>query len=74
MCGIAVCVGLNPAEQIGPMLESIEHRGRDDQGQWLSDPIDDSGEQVCLAIDVFRSSTPAPAVTSQCSLTTTASS
>ena len=48
MCGIAGIVGFNPAEQIGPMLESIEHRGRDDQGQWLSDPIDDSGRQVCF--------------------------
>jgi len=48
MCGIAGIVDLNPAEQIGPMLESIEHRGRDDQGQWLSDPVDDSGRQVCF--------------------------
>jgi asparagine synthase (glutamine-hydrolysing) len=30
------------------MLESIEHRGRDDQGVWVSEPIDDSGRQACL--------------------------
>jgi asparagine synthase (glutamine-hydrolysing) len=48
MCGIAGIVGLNPAEQIGPMLESIEHRGRDDHGQWLSEPMDETGRQVCF--------------------------
>lgn len=30
------------------MLESIEHRGRDDQGVWVSEPIDDSARRVCL--------------------------
>jgi len=30
------------------MLASIEHRGRDDQGEWISDPVDDSGNRVCL--------------------------
>jgi asparagine synthase (glutamine-hydrolysing) len=30
------------------MLESIEHRGRDDQGVWVSEPIDDSGRRACL--------------------------
>jgi len=30
------------------MLESIEHRGRDDQGVWTSDSIDDYGRRVCL--------------------------
>jgi asparagine synthase (glutamine-hydrolysing) len=30
------------------MLESIEHRGRDDHGVWVSDPIDDSGRRVCF--------------------------
>lgn len=30
------------------MLESVEHRGRDDQGIWVSDPIDQHGRRVCL--------------------------
>src|SRR5215204_1225246 len=48
MCGIAGIVGLDPERVIGPMLESIEHRGRDDQGVWTSDPIDDTGRRACL--------------------------
>ena len=30
------------------MLASIGHRGRDDEGVWLSEPIDDSGRRACL--------------------------
>src|ERR1051325_9608726 len=30
------------------MLESVEHRGRDDQGVGVSGAIDSSGRQVCL--------------------------
>ncbi|HEY9502113.1 MAG TPA: hypothetical protein VIR01_10850, partial [Pyrinomonadaceae bacterium] len=30
------------------MLESIEHRGRDDQGVWTSTDIDDEGRRVFL--------------------------
>jgi asparagine synthase (glutamine-hydrolysing) len=30
------------------MLESVEHRGRDDQGVWVSDPVDDSGRCAAL--------------------------
>lgn len=30
------------------MLNSIEHRGRDDQGVWVSEPIDADGLKVCL--------------------------
>jgi asparagine synthase (glutamine-hydrolysing) len=48
MCGIAGIVSLQPTKHIGPMLESIEHRGRDDQGQWISNPIDETGAQVCF--------------------------
>ena len=48
MCGIAGLVSRNPETLIGPMLDSIEHRGRDDQGVWLSQAIDDSGNRVCL--------------------------
>ena len=48
MCGIAGIVSLEPTKHIGPMLESIEHRGRDDQGEWVSDRIDETGTQVCF--------------------------
>ena len=48
MCGIAGIVGREPERLIGPMLESIEHRGRDDHGVWVSEPIDDSGRRACL--------------------------
>ena len=30
------------------MLDAIEHRGRDDQGVWTSDTIDDSARRACL--------------------------
>jgi len=46
MCGIAGIVSLEPTKYIGPMLQSIEHRGRDDQGEWTSDPIDDQNVRV----------------------------
>ena len=48
MCGIAGIVSLEPQTLIGPMLESVEHRGRDDQGVWVSDPIEDSGRRVAF--------------------------
>jgi asparagine synthase (glutamine-hydrolysing) len=48
MCGIAGIVSVDTETLIGPMLESIEHRGRDDQGVWISDPIDDFGRRACL--------------------------
>lgn len=48
MCGIAGIVGLEPERLIGPMLASVEHRGRDDSGTWVSDPIDSSGRRACL--------------------------
>ena len=48
MCGIAGIISLEPTKHIGQMLQSIEHRGRDDQGEWLSDPIDDAGRRVCF--------------------------
>src|SRR5689334_9049207 len=48
MCGIAGLVSLEPQTLIGPMLASIEHRGRDDEGVWVSDVIDDSGNTACL--------------------------
>ena len=43
-CGTA---GLTVASilrrHIGAMLQSIEHRGRDDEGVWTSVPIDEAG-------------------------------
>jgi asparagine synthase (glutamine-hydrolysing) len=48
MCGISGIVSLDPARYIGAMLESIEHRGRDDQGIWVSEPVDDLGRRVSL--------------------------
>ncbi|HKU74105.1 MAG TPA: asparagine synthase (glutamine-hydrolyzing), partial [Pyrinomonadaceae bacterium] len=30
------------------MLASVEHRGRDDSGTWVSEPIDSSGRRTCL--------------------------
>ncbi|MGH9960632.1 MAG: asparagine synthetase B family protein, partial [Pyrinomonadaceae bacterium] len=30
------------------MLTTIEHRGRDDEGVWTSEPIDETGWRVCL--------------------------
>ena len=48
MCGIAGIVGLDPERLIGPMLASVEHRGRDDSGTWVSEPIDSSGRRTCL--------------------------
>jgi asparagine synthase (glutamine-hydrolysing) len=48
MCGIAGIIGHDPANHIGPMLQSIEHRGRDDQGEWLSEIIDNNQSRVCF--------------------------
>ena len=48
MCGIAGIVSLHPEKLIGPMLESLEHRGRDDQGVWTSEPIDQHNRRACL--------------------------
>src|SRR5712692_4081077 len=45
MCGIAGLISLNPEARIGAMLQTIEHRGRDDEGVWVSDPIDADGGQ-----------------------------
>jgi asparagine synthase (glutamine-hydrolysing) len=48
MCGIAGIISTNAEARIGAMLESIEHRGRDDQGVWTSAAIDDAGRRACL--------------------------
>ena len=48
MCGIAGLISLDPERRINAMLQTIEHRGRDDEGLWTSDPIDESGRRACL--------------------------
>ncbi len=48
MCGIAGIISTNPVARIRPMLDSIEHRGRDDEGVWTSGEIDDEGRRACL--------------------------
>src|SRR2546429_3533288 len=48
MCGIAGLISQNPKAFINSMLRSIEHRGRDDEGIWTSQPIDAEEHRVCL--------------------------
>lgn len=48
MCGIAGIISLHSDRFIRRMLESIEHRGRDDEGVWTSPEIDDAGRRACL--------------------------
>ena len=48
MCGIAGLVSSEPEKYIGLMLRTIEHRGRDDEGIWTSEALDDAGRQVCF--------------------------
>src|SRR5919199_3192703 len=48
MCGIAGLISVNPGRRVGAMLKSVGHRGRDDEGVWTSDVIDDEGRRVCL--------------------------
>jgi asparagine synthase (glutamine-hydrolysing) len=48
MCGIAGLIGLNPEASIARMLAKIEHRGRDDEGVWISEATDDEGRRACL--------------------------
>ena len=48
MCGIAGLVAVNPEARISAMLQSIEHRGRDDEGVWTSPAMDEQGRCVCF--------------------------
>lgn len=48
MCGIAGIISQDPERYMPAMLSSIEHRGRDDEGIWISEVIDDNGRKVCL--------------------------
>ena len=49
MCGIAGLISLEPESRTRTMLQTIEHRGRDDEGVWTSETIDESGRRLCLA-------------------------
>jgi asparagine synthase (glutamine-hydrolysing) len=46
MCGIAGLISVNPETRIAAMLKSIEHRGRDDEGVWTSNAIDEAGGKI----------------------------
>ncbi|HEX4900633.1 MAG TPA: asparagine synthase (glutamine-hydrolyzing) [Pyrinomonadaceae bacterium] len=47
MCGIAGIVSHDPESKVAAMLETIEHRGRDDHGVWTS-ALANSGQRICL--------------------------
>ena len=46
MCGIAGIISNNPEHKIGAMLEKIEHRGRDDEGVFVSETF--SNKKIAL--------------------------
>ncbi|MCA1818198.1 MAG: asparagine synthase (glutamine-hydrolyzing) [Acidobacteria bacterium] len=48
MCGIAGMITRDPQARAGALLRSIEHRGRDDEGAWVSEPFDEDGRRACL--------------------------
>lgn len=43
------------------MLASLEHRGRDDEGVWTSEPVDDAGRRACLGHRRLSIIDPSPA-------------
>ncbi|MGB7201922.1 MAG: asparagine synthase (glutamine-hydrolyzing) [Pyrinomonadaceae bacterium] len=48
MCGIAGMISHDPESRIGAMLASIEHRGRDDEGVFVSRPFGRTKLKSCL--------------------------
>lgn len=48
MCGIAGLICYEPERRIRAMLESIEHRGRDDQGFFVSERFGENWHSACL--------------------------
>ena len=48
MCGIAGMISHDPESRIGAMLASIEHRGRDDEGVFVSRPFGSNKLKSCL--------------------------
>ncbi len=61
MCGIAGIISQNPEQQITRMLDAVEHRGRDDQGTWISEPIDSHNRRACLGHRRLAIIDPSPA-------------
>jgi asparagine synthase (glutamine-hydrolysing) len=51
MCGIAGIFGREPGARVAAMLRAVEHRGRDDEGVWTSEPADDLGHRRLSIID-----------------------
>jgi asparagine synthase (glutamine-hydrolysing) len=48
MCGIAGMITRDPRACAAAMLKAIEHRGRDDEGAWISEPFDEDGRRASL--------------------------
>ncbi len=48
MCGIAGIISHDPQTRIGAALKSIEHRGRDDEGVFVSDAFSSDKLKACL--------------------------
>jgi len=48
MCGITGLISTEPERRIGPMLESLEHRGRDDHGTFVSKRFGEQWLSACL--------------------------
>lgn len=48
MCGIAGLISYEPERRIRAMLESIEHRGRDDNGFFVSERFGENWHSACL--------------------------
>lgn len=48
MCGIAGLISQKPENQIGAMLKSIEHRGFDDEGVFVSNKFGKDALKACL--------------------------
>ena len=48
MCGIAGLISPNPEQPIRPMLDAIEHRGRDDEGIFVSQSFDGGNFRTCF--------------------------
>lgn len=48
MCGIAGLIHQHPEYHISPMLKSIEHRGRDNEGVFISQPFTNEQLKTCL--------------------------
>jgi len=48
MCGIAGIISTDPETRIEPALLAIEHRGRDDEGVFVSNAFGENHQKTCL--------------------------